>query len=132
MIPFAFLLSDRIFLYLLPIIAQATDSSLIRMVSAKMENYLKGELSAGGIKTVIVYSTSLLLTFVILHNDKRKNTFLRENSLFIILSAYFMIAFSTISPLTTTLSLADRKILKILIRLTMIMMNLKIFKEILL
>ena len=97
LIPFAFLLSDRIFLYLLPIIAQATDSSLIRMVSAKMENYLKGELSAGGIKTVIVYSISLLLTFVILHNDKRKNTFLRENSLFIILSAYFMIAFSTIA-----------------------------------
>ena len=97
LIPFAFLLSDRIFLYLLPIIAQVIDSHLIKMVSAKMVNYLKGESSAGGIKTIIVYSVPFLLTFITLYNNRLESAFLRESSLFMILSAYFMIAFSTVA-----------------------------------
>lgn len=97
LIPLAFFFSDRIFIKFLENLSGFSSGNVFSLVFAKVSTYLKKEHSGGGIKTVIVYSFSFLLTFIVLFNHRKKSPFLRESSLYLILSAYFMLAFSAVA-----------------------------------
>lgn len=97
LIPLAFFINDKVFIKFLGSLGDLSANNVLSMVSVKVNNYLEKEHSAGGIKTVIIYSISFLMTFIVLFNHKKQNPFLRETSLYMILSAYFMIAFSAIA-----------------------------------
>lgn len=96
-IPLALFINDRIFLGFISSWGNVSSNNALMMVLAKVTNYLKNEKSSGGLKTVIIYSVSFLLTFIVLHNNRKQNPYLRESALYVVFSAYFMIAFSAVA-----------------------------------
>lgn len=95
LIPLALIFNDWIFVQFLKILNTILISNALSMVLIKIETYLQNESPAGSIKTIVIYSVPFVMTFLMLLNQKNKNPYLKECSLCMILSAFFMLAFSS-------------------------------------